>query len=234
MGAPKASIIHVAMTYRRAGSEQVALDLSRLAMRDGHEVTIVALPLPTLDAMADEARELGARVQRIGPVFGHERNAATNGRDLYRLFKATRPAVVHFHMLWAPLCFEAIVAAWMANVPCRVRTEHNPITELLPCIQASKLRVLDSMVHRLVMVSSENLKKHLKNARRPAAKCSVIPNGITYDGTSTDSAQCYKEQMCKDLQLPSDKIICVMVASLEKRKGVLDFVEAARIAAGGG
>ncbi len=224
---PRMHIAFVAVTYMRSGTEQLILDLSQRLVADGQTVSIVIPGLPALDSMAEAATAMSVRVERAGDLFGRGRDVRRNACHIFGYFRRERPAIVHLHIPWAPVGFETIIATWMARVPHLVRTEHNPITAPLSLRQRVKMRVLDALVERIVFVSAGNLRQHMANCGRPARKCVVIPNGIPVDEVVCGRSPERRAAARKQLGLPLDATIAVLVASLGVRKGPLDFVRAA-------
>jgi glycosyltransferase involved in cell wall biosynthesis len=220
-------IVHVAVTYRSAGTEQMIVSLTSRTAREGVPTHVVVPPGPALDSLAQRLEAVGAVTHRIGPLYESERPQAQNFRDLYRLLRTIRPQVVHYHIPWAPLCFEAILAGAAARVPLRVRTEQNPISGPLPAKQRWKLALLDRMVQSLAMVSAGNLRTHLENGRRPERKCAVIENGIEMGRIRTSITPSERLAGRAQLGLPRDGCTFVMIGALETRKGVLDYLAAA-------
>jgi glycosyltransferase involved in cell wall biosynthesis len=226
----KGSIAFLAATYARSGTEQMVLDLASRFVADGHRVITVIPNVPELDSMAHDAQVIGANPVRVGRLFEADRNVMRNLAELYSVFRTNMPSVVHFHMPWAPVCFESILAARLARVPYLIRTEHNPIMERFSLKQRVKMRILDALVQRIVFVSKGNLERHVKNGARSAEKACVIPNGIDVSKVRSDHSVEWRSQVRTELRLPQTRHLAVMVAALSRRKGVLDFVRAAQIA----
>lgn len=227
----KPHILFVPVTVFRAGTEQIVLDLAERFGRDGYPISL-AIPTghPSLDRMAQESDALGAQTHRVGPLHPGDRNIRENFRVLTKLFKETKPDIVHLHMPYAPLCFESVVAAYRARVPVRIRTEQNPLGPL-SAKQRLKMRVLDAMVHKIVFVSNSNREEHIQRGRAMGAKAMYIGNGINPSTIAHDCSAEVKSAIRKRLQLPEKAVIAVMVGTLEHRKGPIDFVKAARVAA---
>ena len=161
-------IAFIAVTYMYSGTEQIQIELARRFVADGHDVSMAIPELPVLNAMASAAAALGVSVERTADLYGADRRVTRNARELYAFFRRTRPNIAHFHIPWAPVGAESIIAAWLARVPHIVRTEHNPVVAPLGRSQALKLRCLDAMTERIVFVSEGNMRSHLQNAGRPA------------------------------------------------------------------
>jgi glycosyltransferase involved in cell wall biosynthesis len=215
------TVVHVPITYRRAGTEQIVLDLAEAALADGWRVVIAIPDDSALDAFEGEVEGIGADAARVGDLFGADRARLRNLTRLYRVFRAYRADVVHLHFPWAPTCFEAVLAAWLARVPVRIRTEHNPIMQSLSRLQTLKMAVLDRMITEIVCVSRGNRDRHIVNGRRPAAKVSVITNGVRPGDGAADAREIAQ---LRDELAGGYRHLVVMVGALEERKGVLDFV----------
>jgi glycosyltransferase involved in cell wall biosynthesis len=220
----------VAVTYTRAGTEQLVLDLARRLRADGYPVSMLLSQATELDSLAADGRAADVNIERVGRSFWVGRNALANAWATYRVFRRTRPDIVHFHIPWAPAGPELLTAAWLARVPHRIRTDHNPIVGPMSRGQRLKLRMLDALVEKIVLVSSGNLASHVANGGRPASKCEVVVNGIdpaTIEHLSADEQAATR----RELGIPGGAVAAVMVGRLEHRKGPLDFVEAAATAA---
>jgi glycosyltransferase involved in cell wall biosynthesis len=223
--------MQVAVTFTRSGTEQIVLDLAKRFVADGFRVTVV---IPTgsesLDIMEQEAEGIGASVERVAPLYPGNRDARRSFCDLYHLFRRIRPAAVHYHVPRAFSGSESILAGYMARVPRRIRTDHNPVTSRPSRAQLIRLRAADAMVHRIVLVSTGNLANHLDRCARPASKCIVISNGIEAQSIASQCTPEERMRLRSQLSLPVDAPITVMVATLEERKGIYDYIQAARAA----
>lgn len=216
----------VSISYTRAGTEEVLLDLARGLAADGERVTAVVPGEPALDGLVADLRAAGARVVRAGHFFGPDASIPRNVRELRAAFVELRPRTVHVHTPWVGMGKEAVVAAWLAGVPYRLRTEQNPVPDRLHWRQRLSLAVTDRLVQGITFVSSGNRDSHLRNAGRNRRKCVVIPNAVRPAPPSRD-----RDAVRAELGLPPEAVIAVMVGRLERRKGPLDFVHAAAEAA---
>ncbi|MCC6386261.1 MAG: glycosyltransferase [Dehalococcoidia bacterium] len=216
----------VSISYTRAGTEEVLLDLARCLVRDGEPVSAIVPGERALDGLANDLVAAGAVVVRAGRFFGEDVSLVRNVRDLRKALRALRPAVVHVHTPWVGIGKEAVVAAWLAGVPYRLRTEQNPVPDPLRLRQRLSLKLSDRLVQGISFVSSGNRESHLRHAGRPRRKCMVVPNAVRPAPEPRDRATARAE-----LGLPLDALVAVMVGRLERRKGPLDFVRAAAVAA---
>jgi glycosyltransferase involved in cell wall biosynthesis len=149
---------------------------------------------------------------------------------MYSLFMRQRPTIVHYHIPRALSGFEAILAGYLARVRGRIRTDHNPVVHPPTQLQLLRLRIADRMVHRIVLVSTDNQKNHLDVCGRPVQKCLVIPNGIDARTVSHDQSPVHRTSLRDRLGLPVGVPVAVMVAVLGERKGALDYIKAAHVA----
>jgi len=180
--------------------------------------------------MEREARARGGIVERVGPLYPAGRDQLRNLRDLYSLFRRIRPSIVHYHIPRAFSGFESILAGYLARVPRRIRTDQNPVANPPSRLQSLRLRVADAMVHRIVLVSSDNLRNHLDRCHRPRARCVVIPNGVNVRDIVQGLDHVRRRGLRAELALPPEPPMTVMVAALEHRKGAIDYIRAARVA----
>jgi glycosyltransferase involved in cell wall biosynthesis len=230
-GVRKARIAHVAVSEVRSGTEQILLDLVTHFAHTGHEVSVLVPRLPALARFGQEVQHAGASLEPVGPLFAADRPVRETGLEVFRVLRRIRPDVVHFHVPWAPACYEAILAAWAARVPLRIRTEQNPVKQPQSQQQRLKMRVLDASMHHLVYVSESNRRSHATNMGRRLDRTTVIPNGVDPSLVNGDRAAACRRAVRTRLGLPLEPEIAVILGALIERKGPLDFVRAARVAA---
>jgi glycosyltransferase involved in cell wall biosynthesis len=226
----QARIAFVAVSFMRSGTEQVIVDLTGYFARAGHAVTVLIPRLSALDGMVQEVLALGASVERVGPLHSTGHNALRNGHELLAVFRRLQPDIVHFHVPWEPICFESVTAA-IARIPVRVRTEHNPAPDPVGLAQRAKMRVQDRAFHKIVYLSEGNRRSHVKNLGRAVAQSVLIGNGIEPASINADRSVSRRRAYRERMALPQEAEIALMVGTLNERKGVIDFVRAAGVAA---
>jgi glycosyltransferase involved in cell wall biosynthesis len=231
MAGRRARIAHVAVTNGRSGTEQILLDLVRHFAAAGHELSVLVPRLPSLEGFGREVQQAGARLEPVGPLFAADRSVAQTGLEMFQVLRRIRPDVVHFHVPWAPACYEGVLAACAARVPVRIRTEQNPVPHVQGAKQRLKMRLLDASIHHLVYVSQSNERSHTANLGRRRDRTSVIPNGVDPSAVTTTRDPATRRAIRNCLGLPLDSVIALMMAGLVERKGPLDFVRAAGVAA---
>ena len=99
-------------------------------------------------------------------------------RDLYRLFRRLRPAIVHTRNIAAS---EAQLAAALAGVPGRVHGEHGWEVSDVTGGRRSHLvqrRLLRPLIHRQVALSGEIRRYLERSVRVPSASITQICNGV--------------------------------------------------------
>ena len=227
---PVTSIVFVAVTYQRSGMEQVVVDLCSRAALDGAKVSVLVPSGVALDGFAEEIIACGANVVRVGELFSTQRSAIANLWAIWRTLRRLRPDIVHVHVPWAPSGWEVIVGAWLARIPIRLRTEHNPVPHRLPHRQRFKLRILDALVTGVVFVSQGNRASHRSNGGRTRGRQFVIGNGVPIHYLTPEIRENARRSVLQLTGAPDDAPHAVMVATLGLRKGPLDFVDAARVA----
>jgi glycosyltransferase involved in cell wall biosynthesis len=223
------SVVQVAVTGSRAGTEQVLLDVTAHLISEDIPVTVI-VPTGTalLERLAEEAAACGAAVARVAPLYPGKRDHWGNLRQLVSIFHRLRPAVVHYHIPRAFSGFEAVMAGYLARVPVRIRTDQNPI--FWPPTRAQRLRlaIADLMVDRIVLVSSDNRQNHIQFGR-PERRCVMIPNGVDPTSVGCTISPEARRRLRLRLNLPAHSPIAVMVGA-NVRKGAVDYVKAAAVA----
>jgi glycosyltransferase involved in cell wall biosynthesis len=109
-------IAHVVDSMEVGGAETLVSQMCRLQREQGHEPCVYAVA--ALGALGERMRTEGFAVQ---PNVGRHLPDAT--RNFFRIFKASRPDVVHLHNP-TPTIYAAM-AARIAGVPSIVSTRHS-------------------------------------------------------------------------------------------------------------
>jgi glycosyltransferase involved in cell wall biosynthesis len=223
-------VTHVPITDRFAGTERVVMHLASGSVARGRRASVVLPEREGLDGMVDQLRQRKVGVELLGNLHAPTRKKAQGFLQFLQLFRDTRPDIVHFHVPWVPMAWEAVFAAAAARVPVIIRTEHNPVLYPLPAAQRLKLRLADAVVDHVVFVSRGLAQSHFDNGRGWLERWSVIANGVDVSRGHGLS----RAELRRSLGLPEQALLAVMLGRLELRKGPLDFVRAAAqaIAAG--
>jgi glycosyltransferase involved in cell wall biosynthesis len=114
-------VIHVAKASGISGSERHLLDLLPGLRARGYDVSFTLLHEgePGARELARSLEHAGIAVDAVRLRAGLDPLAAAR---LVRLFRRTRPAIVHTHLVHAD--FHGLPAAALARVPVRVSTKH--------------------------------------------------------------------------------------------------------------
>ncbi|MCC7362933.1 MAG: glycosyltransferase [Dehalococcoidia bacterium] len=224
------TILHVSVSGGFSGTERIVCELAERSRGEGIATGVVVPVRPALDGMARRLEAAGVTVFRTGDLFAADRGLPGSFATFWKLFRAVRPRVVHFHIPWVPSAWEAVIAARLAGVPVVLRTEHNPITAPLPLAQRAKLRITDLAAHHVVFVSKGNAERHRANGRGWLRRWSIVPNGIP----AAPAPPATRDELRAILGAPPGATIAAMVGHLEERKGPIDFVRAAAAAVDAG
>jgi glycosyltransferase involved in cell wall biosynthesis len=220
----RASLVtHVAVSDRFAGTERVIMHLASGSAARGRPASVVLPELEGFDSMVTSLGPSRVPVYRVGNLHAPTRGKADSFVKFLRLFRRVQPTIVHFHVPWVPMAWEAVFAAAAARVPVITRTEHNPVLYPLPKAQRIKMRLADAVVQHVAFVSRGLAQSHFDNGRNWLRRWSVIPNGVDIQQRSTIG----RAELRQSLGVPPDSLLAVMLGRLEVRKGPLDFVRAA-------
>jgi glycosyltransferase involved in cell wall biosynthesis len=93
------------------------------------------------------------------------------------------------------------------------------------------MRILDTTFHSIVYLSEGNRRSYAANLGRSLRRSKLIGNGVDATSVCADRSLERRRSVRWSIGLPVDPEIAVMVGSLVERKGPLDFIRAARVAA---
>jgi glycosyltransferase involved in cell wall biosynthesis len=164
------AVAHVVLSLDVGGLERVVLDLLGQGKRLGQRVSVLCLE--RLGALADEAQNIGARVECVNKPPGFRPGLT---RQIAAKLAELKPDVVHCHQVGA--LFYTAPAARRAQVPVVVHTEHGKH-------YAARLRtrwlgrLASRHVDRFFCVSSDIAGEVRECRIINPRKISVLPNGI--------------------------------------------------------
>ena len=145
-------VAHVIDSMEVGGAETIVSQMCRLQREQGHNPCVYALA--SLGAIGEQMRRDGFTVEaNVGP---HLPDAA---RSFYRIFKASRPDVVHLHNATPTIC--AAMAARLVGVPRIVSTRHSLVEPPHKWVQELKYAVAACFCDWIVGIcdaTAENLK----------------------------------------------------------------------------
>jgi glycosyltransferase involved in cell wall biosynthesis len=190
-----------------------ALDAKRFALEYG----CMRLWGQLLKDVSD--REIPIREYPIRRLWGAA--AMVQQLRLARYLRRRRIQILHSYNFYSNVF--AIPAAWLAGVPviiASIRDRGVYLTNAQRHVQRYVCRLADC-----VLVNAESIKEWLVNDGYDASKILVIRNGIDLPRFEAPRAAGIRRQ----LGIPDEAPIVAMVARLNAKKGVEDFIDAAAI-----
>jgi len=212
MAAP--SVLHVINNLPIGGAERFAVILAAAQMRRGWHVEVCALAEPN---------PLAAELARRGIPFhslGRERlNDPRLLFDLRRLFRSTRPDVVHTHLFYADTFGR--IAARFAGIQAVVGTEHSTEGARLSRRRRTAMLWTANSADRVVAVSEAVRSAAATRLGIEPGRIRVVPNGI-----ELEPWQRAQPLAAADLGVPEDAIRVGTVGRLDAPKGIDLLIDA--------
>jgi glycosyltransferase involved in cell wall biosynthesis len=147
--------------------------------------------------------------------------------ELYRLFRALRPAIVHTHNP-KPGVYGRI-AARAARVPLVVNTQHGiyaqPDDRLRRRVPVYALERVAAAFGDVELVQNEEDIVTLRRLRVPADKLRLLGNGIDLERFRPDPGD--REAVRKELGIRPDQLLVGAIGRLVREKGIGEVLEAA-------
>jgi len=143
-------------------------------LRNDHVITLVMPSNEANSGLLSRAEKSGIRVLPL-QVRGEDRQQWESLRDFLR---SERIDIFHAHAGIGWEGHAGIHAAWFANVPLRIRTEHLPWLITKSDEKHQYLKLLHKL-HHVICVSEESRQSYLKAGIAPE-RMNVIRNGITF------------------------------------------------------
>lgn len=191
---PSRKIVHVLGSFHVGGAEQVALDLARLQVREGHRVHVVSLAAGEHGPNAVRFHEAGVTI-----VSRPKRGPSVDPSLPLRLalyFKRVGADVVHSHNP-LPLIYCSAAAA-MARLPL-VHTKHGANKTA----GSERLRRYARFgVSALVAVAEQTAVDAREQGEVPPSGVQVIENGIDLDSYGVDAD--VRRDVRRELSIPDD------------------------------
>jgi len=149
---------------------------------------------------------------------------------LYRLFRSTRPSIVHTHTPIA--AFLGQVAAWMARVPNRVTTVHglyfvNVANRVLRLLFRTLEIAACRIAHRVICVTDEDTQYLVRQQGMRRSKLVTLHVGVDLGAHclhSTGDAQ--RRLVRQKLDIPQDAVVFGIVARMVREKGFEELFQA--------
>jgi glycosyltransferase involved in cell wall biosynthesis len=217
------SVYYFTDSRQSGGAEAALLLLIANLDRSEWRPTLLYNPSPSLEPVADAARELGATVRTV-PALSPGIDGARRLTGFARELKRERPAVFHAHLSWPLAARFPLAAAVVARVPAVVATFH--LFPPTPLRRTTLLqgRILAAGIGRAIAVS-QAIATSLDNALGWAPqKIEVIRNGIDIERFQ----QRPDPELRRALAAGSDDVVFVTTARLDPQKGLDVLLRAAR------
>jgi glycosyltransferase involved in cell wall biosynthesis len=217
------SVYYFTDSRQRGGAEAALLLLIANLDRSDWRPTLLYNPAPSLEPVADAARELGATVRAV-PALSLGLEGGRRLRGFVRELKRERPAVFHAHLSWPLAARFPLAAAVVARVPAVVATFH--LFPPTPFRRTTLLqgRLLAAGMGRGIAVSRAIATSLDDVLGWPPHKIEVIRNGIDLER--------FRQHPDPDLRRTltggSDDVVFVTTARLDPQKGLDVLLRAAR------
>lgn len=201
-------VIHVLSSFGVGGQERVALDLAAGQVKRGHRVVVVSLAPPPDGPLAAEFRDAGVEVVTIPKGPGTD---ATLWPRLAWAFRRRKADLVHTHN---PLPLIYGVPAARAAGAAAIHTKHgiNPGSRAHRFLRRQAAKLVSSFVAVSTVTAQQARTQH----DSPAAKLTVIPNGIRLEKFAPDAAA--RAEVRAELGIPADAIVVGSVGRLDDFK----------------
>ena len=175
-------IVQLVETLEVGGLERMAVELALTQRAAGHEVAVYCLfgggPL---------ARELESAGVRVVEIHKERHSKAATIASMARHLRRGRPDVLHGHN--PAVHHFAAVAKWAARVPVCINTRHSATSSMGMPYQERYFRWVEPLTEHVVF-DCQYVRNQLEpRLRYPAAKYSVIVNGIRLDRFLAHPAQ---------------------------------------------
>lgn len=214
-------VVHVAESAGWAGGEVYLLHLAHALDRGRFELAVIA---PEAGPLLSRLRALGVETAVV-PLGGSLASPAPLGR-LARALRALRPRLVQSH--GGRTNFYARLACRLAGVPCHVSTVHNSLYDYpVGAARRAAYVLADRATARLsaviVCVAGSLARDLVERSRIPAARVTVIPNGV--DLARFDPAAADGRRVRAELALGDGPVVGI-VGRMTPQKAHTDFVAA--------
>ncbi|MDO8588228.1 MAG: glycosyltransferase family 4 protein [Armatimonadota bacterium] len=214
---PPVQIIHI-VRESAGGMRKHVLHLLTALDRERFRLSLVAPQDFTAAALKQGLWDMTCVDAQIGDALGPRSVIA-----LPRILKLARgtpsPRIIHAHGYAAALYASAVALLSGSKL---VYTAHNALSSEASAITRAAARIASRRAARIIAVS-EGVKKSLQTIGVPAAKITVIANGVDAGELPADFDRSAK---LAELDVPADSKIVLCVARLTPVKGVRYLVEA--------
>jgi glycosyltransferase involved in cell wall biosynthesis len=214
-------VMHVITRLTMGGSSENTVSQIEALDRVGYASTLVLGPQSEPPTVED-ARRRGCRVVEVEGLV----REVSPARDvaavlqLWRMFRRTRPAIVHTHTSKAG--FVGRLAAWLAGVPAVIHQPHGhvfygywsrPRTALFVGLE----RIAAHWTDTIVTLTRREIDEHLERGIGRAAQYAVVPSGVPTRALRASAPP--RAEARERLGLPPDAFVIAGVGRLVPVKG---------------
>ena len=214
-------VMHLITRLTMGGSSENTVSQIEALDRVGYASTLVLGP-QSEPPIVEEARRRGCRVLEVEGLV----REVSPARDvaavlqLWRLFRRTRPAIVHTHTSKAG--FVGRLAAWLAGVPAVIHQPHGhvfygywsrPRTALFVGLE----RIAAHWTDTIVTLTRREVEEHLERGIGRAAQYAVVPSGVPTQALRASAPP--RAEARARLGLPADAFVIAGVGRLVPIKG---------------
>lgn len=224
----KFKICHIITKLELGGAQQNTLYTVSHLDKEKFEPSLIAGKGGILDS---EALQLSGVKTILIPHLVREQCPATDFLgfiELWLTLLREKPDVVHTHSSKAGILGRW--AAFFAGIPVIIHTFHgfgfhDFQNKIVRSFYVLIERITAKITHKLIVVSSDNISKGLKNSIGRKEQYMVIRSGIDiskYKDIATD-----KENKRKELNIPSNSRIITTIGPFKPQKNLKDFINVA-------
>jgi glycosyltransferase involved in cell wall biosynthesis len=209
------------------GMEEHVLQLGRGLLERGHRVAVICTRDEAIRPLRDALARAGVEVHALASRRASPLGAVPRLIALARVLRAYPDAVLHMHFTGHTGGDLITVAARLTGVRAIVRSVHLPPLAPARASDRLALRLRDAQLGRIICVSDETRRAHLRLLGRDPAKCVIVHNGVDLARFSPFVAPVdVRAEFGID---PAAPIVGTVARLGESRKGIDHFIHAAAI-----
>lgn len=217
-------------SYCMGGMEAHLIDLARGLTQRGWHVALICSTLPDIEPLRQDMTRIGATLHAV-PLAPSRFHLIGRAWRLASILRSYPGCVVHLHLQGESGGTLIALAAKLAGVAAVVRTLHNPPVPPISRHHRLLVHVSDTLLDRVICVSPETQRAHVRDLKRDARKFVTIPNGVDVDRFSPMISA---DEIRHELGIrPDDRLIGTVARLQEERKGISDFIEMAAVVSRG-
>lgn len=216
------TVVHYIDSVEFGGTEQALLHILAGLNRRHWNPVLFHHPEPGITPLLKGAESLNVKLRQVPRMLG-KRSLVTRLPRLVREVRAERAAVFHAHLNNPLACKDGLIAAALARVPAVIATAQLFVNLPLGRFIYAQQRMVAAIIDRYIAVSREVGTQLGKTFRIPAAKISIVHNGILlppYDNAP-------KTALRTSLTGSKGQPIVLTVARLAEQKGHRYLLKAA-------